>query len=156
MEKIKQFIKKVEKMFQDGTKEQFHLHEFLLISNLLLTFIMIYEFYAKFNNYFFPPILNKIELFFGVIFLIELILYIIFVYIPNKVYFKPVLWLNAFVTISLLFPSLVGNLALLRLFRTTSILKLYQYNKKIKEEKRYEMYSIRIIKTTYSILIKRK
>ncbi len=63
-------------------------------------------------------------------------------------------------TISLLFPGFLGNLAILRLLRTTSILKVYQYNKKLKEQQnqKFEMHSVKIIKITfhycYSLIIK--
>ncbi len=51
---IKKFLQKTEPYFQSGTKKQFHLHEFLLLANIFLVFIMIYEVYAKYANLNFP------------------------------------------------------------------------------------------------------
>ena len=42
--------------------------------------------------------------------------------------------MNAIVIVSLLYPAAFGNLAILRLLRTTKIIKIYLYNKKIKKD----------------------
>jgi hypothetical protein len=75
-----------------------------------------------------------VEFLFGILFLLELILYLIHVYIPNKIFFKPKIILNTLVVISLLVPSVFGNLAFLRLIKSIKIIKIFIYKKKVKQD----------------------
>jgi hypothetical protein len=43
----KKILKKTEKYFQEGTKEQFNLHEFLFFSNSFLFLLLITELYLE-------------------------------------------------------------------------------------------------------------
>lgn len=58
--------------------------------------------------------------------------------------------MNAVVIVSLLYPAAFGNLAILRLLRTTKIIKIYLYNKKIKKDMKrnhdMEMQTVKLVK----------
>lgn len=131
----KKVWKKIELYFTYGTIESYNLHRFLIISNTVLLFLVIYQFYCEFNKIEIPHIVHNIELFFGILFLIEFILSLILVYIPNKIYFKPYLFLNFLVIISLISPEFFGNIAFLRLVRSMKFIKFYLLNKKVRKEK---------------------
>ena len=134
MSSIKNFFKKSELYFQQGTKQQFWLHELLLIFNSFLFTLAIFEFYAEFKEIEVPHWIHMTEFIFGILFLFELIFYLIHVYIPNKVFFKPHLILNGIVIASLIHPPIFGNLAVLRLIRSFKIVKVYIYRKKVKKD----------------------
>jgi len=99
------FYKKLEKMFSVGSYESFLLHDFLLLSNIGLTILMIIEFILIFG-YKIPSsdlhYIHRVDLIFGLIFMIESVLRMIYVYIPNKIYFKPYMVVNWVVIISLI------------------------------------------------------
>ena len=144
------FLKRSEKYFQKGTKQQFWLHEVLLISNIFLFSLAIFEFYAEFTDSHVPHWLHMAEFIFGILFLVELILYLVHVYFPNKVFYKPHLVLNAIVIASLIHPPIFGNLAILRLIRSFKIVKVYMYRKKVKndleENPELEMQTVKLAK----------
>ena len=126
------FYKKLEKMFSVGSYESFLLHDFLLLSNIGLTILMIIEFILIFG-YKIPSsdlhYIHRVDLIFGLIFMIESVLRMIYVYIPNKIYFKPYMVVNWVVIISLIWPGLFGNLAFLRIIRSLKIIKIFLYKK---------------------------
>ncbi len=132
--------KKIEKYFTYGTIESYNLHRLLIISNTVLLFLVIYQFYCEFNNIKIPHLVHSVELFFGVLFLIEFVLSLVLVYIPNKIFFKPYLILNFLVILSLIVPQIFGNIAFLRIIRSMKFVKVYLLNKKTKKEK--ENYNI--------------
>ena len=129
------FYKNLEKMFSVGSYESFLLHDFLLLSNIGLTILMIVELTLIFGYGKKPSELNFIhwiDLVFGLIFISESILRMIYVYIPNKIYFKPSMVINWIVIISLVWPGLFGNLAFLRIIRSLKIIKIFLYKKEKK------------------------
>lgn len=131
---MKSLFKRTESYFQEGTLQQFKLHKILLFSNSFLLLVLMMELYLILKSIEIPLYIHVIEFIFGVIFLIELVLYIVHVYIPNKVFFKPRIVLNALVIVSLLAPSLFGNLAFLRLIKSFKIIKVFIYSRKVKRD----------------------
>jgi hypothetical protein len=131
---IKNIFKKTEKYFQEGTVEQFRIHKILLFSNSFLLLVLTSEVYLIVKDIEIPTFIHVIEFIFGIIFLIELIFYLLHVYIPNKVFFKPRIVLNTLVVVSLLAPTLFGNLAFLRLIKSVKIIKVFIYGRKVKND----------------------
>ncbi len=108
------------------TWEDYVLHIFLFWANSFLFIVAVLEVFLH-NNEIFYHWVHKIELVFGIIFLVEWIMRIIFAYLPNKVYFSWKLLLQFIVILSLVAPGLFWNLAMLRLMRSFKVLKAYLY-----------------------------
>lgn len=127
--------KKIELYFTYGNIESYNLHRILIFFNTLLLVLVIYQFYCDFHKIKIPHIVHSIELFFGILFLIEFVLSLILIYIPNKIFFKPYLFLNFLVIVSLISPEIFGNIAFLRIIRSMKFVKFYLLRKKAKKEK---------------------
>jgi len=140
--KMKKKLKKIniffEKLFDEGSYYSFLLHDFLFVSNFALTILMLFELFLVFGLKVETEklhIFHYIDLFFGIIYLIEFILRLFYQYIPKRIFFKPYMYINLIVIISLVWPNLFFNLAFLRMIRSMKIIKLYVYKKEVKEEK---------------------
>ena len=129
---------KLENTFVDGTYESFLRHDFLLLSNIFLTITMIIELILVFGFDIEWEFFHKIDLFFGIIFLIEFFLKLYFILIPDRVFFKPFFTVNFIVIISLIWPHLFFNLAFLRIIRSLKVIKIYIYKKETEHDKKDE------------------
>lgn len=124
---------KLEKTFNDEiTHEDYVLHTFLLWSNIFLSIIAILEIFLHKSETFYHYA-HIIELIFGIIFLFEFILRLIFSYFKNSVFFQWKLLLQLLIIVSLIAPHLLGNLAILRLVRSMKILKIFILRREQKE-----------------------
>ncbi len=127
--------KKIERMFLPGTYESFLLHDFLFLTNIGLTILMIIELILVFGFHIHWEFFHKVDFFFGILFLFEALLRLYYDYLPNKVFFKFHQIVNWVVIISLIWPDLFFNLAFLRIIRSLKVIKIYLY----KKEKAHEL-----------------
>jgi hypothetical protein len=95
-------LKKMEKIFEPGTYESFLLHDFLFLTNIGLTVLMIIELILIFGFDTELHFFHTVDLFFGILFLIEALLRLYYDYLPNKIFFKPHQIVNWIVIISLM------------------------------------------------------
>ena len=117
--------KKIERTFNDEvTVEDYVVHTFLLWSNVFLAIIALLEVFLHSHETFFYYA-HFVEVVFGIVFLLEFILRIIFTYLKNSVYFKWTLALQFVIIVSLIAPHLFGNLAILRLVKSLKIIKIF-------------------------------
>lgn len=123
-----------EKIFIPGTYESFLLHDFLFLTNMGLTILMIIELILIFGFDIELHFFHTIDFIFGIIFMVESILRIFYYHILNKNYFEPHTIINWIVIISLIWPGLFWNLAFLRLIRSLKVIKVYLYKKERLED----------------------
>ncbi len=124
-EKLKKIYDFLERTFNDQiTIEDYILHTFLLWSNIFLALVALLEIFFHNQKIFFHYI-HMIEIFFGVIFLTEFILRLYFTYLKKSVHLKWSLVLQLIIIISLIAPDSFGNLAILRIVKSTKIIKIF-------------------------------
>ncbi len=126
-------LQAIDRAFDFGTKQNHKLNTWLLVANLLLVGILVFDaleyYHYIYLNESFHALIRNVELLFGIIFLIEFTLRAVFVYIPDKKFFSTYSIINMLVIISLLAPQFIGNLAVLRFIRILKVYKAYRLNK---------------------------
>lgn len=76
-----------------------------------------------------------IELFFGILYLIEYLIKSVYVIIPNTISGGFHMVIEVVVIISLIIPQIFGNLAILRIIRSIGVIKIFHAQRKLKKEK---------------------
>jgi hypothetical protein len=92
--KNNKLYKTFENIFIPGTYASFLLHDFLLLTNISLTILMIIELILIFGFDIDWHFFHTIDFFFGIVFLIESLLRLFYVYIPNKFFSNLIFWLT--------------------------------------------------------------
>ncbi len=124
----------IREYFTIGTQQSFYLHTFLVWSNIFLFLITILELIFNQNSvvlYY----LFLIELFFGILYLIEYLIKSVYVIIPNTISGGFHMVIEVVVIISLIIPQIFGNLAILRIIRSIGVIKIFHAQRKLKKEK---------------------
>ena len=134
MEKIKKskIYQIIEKIFNDEiTKEDYIWHTFLFWSNMLLIVIAILEIFLYLHHW--KDYVHIVEVFFGLVFLTELVFRIGFTYIKKLAHHSWEIIFQSIIVISLLAPHLIGNLAILRIIRSLKVLKAFMLKRHLDE-----------------------
>ncbi len=125
---LKKILHTIDRSFDAGNYENFRLNEFLLVANTFLLFVTMLIIMHDLHWIIIPQktkhAIELLEIGFGIFFLIEFILRMIYTYIPDKKLFTFYPILQALVILSLLAPTLI-NIAFLRIIVSIKMLKLY-------------------------------
>ncbi len=125
---LKKILHTIDRSFDEGNYENFRLNEILLILNTFLLFVTALVIMEDFEWLFLYKetrhTIHAIEVFFGILFLIEFLLRLYYTYIPDKKLFTLYPLIQLLVIVSLLAPTLF-NLAFLRIVISLKMLKLY-------------------------------
>ena len=136
--KIKKIPIFLEKVFNEKiTKEDYYWHLALTIMSFALLFIAAADIFEIYFYHQYSHAIHIIEFIFGILFMIEVILRVIFSIIPNSDYWNWTIPLNFIIAISLLLPGFFGNLGILRIIRSLKVVKTYKLldeSKKMKKE----------------------
>jgi len=133
---LKNILNTIDKSFDSGTKENFILNEILMVISIFLLFITMLEIMSHKHMVIIPEethhLIKSIEFFFGMLFLLEFIFRLIYVYIPDKKLFTPYPWITLLVITSLLTPGML-NLAFLRILWIIKMFKIYHLRREDKK-----------------------
>ncbi len=125
---LKKILTTIDRSFDEGNYENFRLNEGLLVINtflLFITAIVLMEdagwitIHAETRH-----VIHILEIAFGIVFLAEFILRLIYAYIPDRTLFTLYPLIQVLVILSLLAPTLI-NVAFLRIIVSLKMLKIY-------------------------------